>query len=720
DLVDFPAEDNVKQLQEGVRDVFGTESTVHLYHATQNESRALMPHTDPYDVLVIQLHGSKRWTTCIPDAYATSGSDDTTEDHSDSHPDEKAASSSNDQQQHGHGEAETIKQFNPAQLGQLQEIRRQKQEGCTRYEDRDLRGMRCNEFTLRAGDTMYMPKGIIHYAVSGAEGSSHLTISLERRGLAWADALVYAAHAGADIVDNPAFTKHWQRALQSLISDYRGVQLLEAMPSWHLNTGALCPSHDATKEKDDGTSEEGTTGGEEGEELTAFIGSFMAQCEAMLPHVLESYAKANDLEAFLNPDGIEALADRVCSEDTARAVVSELCAQGKMPVDVTSPRFRKEALANTRQKRATVTASYTCNSACNAGCDGQSCTGCDDSCNTLCDDTCSSCDTSCDICYGQSCSSCDLACNTGCDGGCDGCDLYQCNSGCDSSCDTLWWDCDSSCDESCGWTSCDYSCDDYCDTGCNQGCDYCVATNCNGGCDDSCDGPCNTGCDGSCNTGCDECVGISCDTSCDGSCSCNAGYAGSGTSCSACNTPYYSPSAGASSCTPCGSCSSGQFRANCGGTSGGTCTSCASCPAGQERRGCSGTSSGDCANCNPETYKTTQGTHSCSACGSCSAGYYLSGCGGTSAGSCVGIACTTPPTVNHASFTTSNSRKYPSTATYTCATGYLIESNDKLSCKTDGSWSGVTPHCIGVPCQELALDHGSVSPSGVIRHPNTA
>ncbi|EGD78113.1 hypothetical protein PTSG_08991 [Salpingoeca rosetta] len=705
DLVDSPAQDHVKQLQDGVRDVFGTESTVHLYHATQNESRALMPHTDPYDVLVIQLHGSKRWTTCIPDAYVsdtdtnndgsgTNAEDDDnantgTGDHGASA--SASASSSSFPSRHGTrarpSEAETIKHFNPAQLGQLQEIRRQRQQGCTAYQDADLRGMRCNEFTLRAGDTMYMPKGIIHFALSGEEGS-------------------------------------WRRA----------------------------------------------------DEAKAFLASFQSLCREVGP---DTYTKANDLDAFLNADGIGALVERVCSEESAAAVVEQLCARGKMPVDVTSPRFRKMHVPQMeRVRRSTRTTAYTCDSSCDSSCDTRSCNnGCDSSCDSSCNSGCTSCDSSCDVCDSScdsscdsthcdgscdsscdacdgscdsSCdicdSSCDSGCNAGCDSSCDICDYgcdYSCDagcdSGCDSSCDSYCGSCDSSCDGSCdffGW-SCDSYCDSSCDSSrCNRGCDSSCDSSCspvscdsscdsscNGGCDSSCDGPCNSNCDGSCDASCDSCTYSSCDSSCDGSCSCNPGYYGSGTSCTACGPNTYSASSGQSSCTPCGSCGSNQYRVNCGGSNDGSCTSCGSCPAGSERTGCSGTSAGTCSPCDSGTYKTSQDNQPCSPCGSCAAGYYRAGCGGSSAGECVGVQCNTPPSVSHGSVSSlSNNGQYPSTATYTCAPGYMLasSSDNKLQCQTDKTWAGTMPRCIGVPCPGISIAHGSVSPSGTIRHPSTA
>ena len=40
-------------------------ASVHLY-CSASGSQVLNPHTDPYDVLVWQLQGTKRWRACVP------------------------------------------------------------------------------------------------------------------------------------------------------------------------------------------------------------------------------------------------------------------------------------------------------------------------------------------------------------------------------------------------------------------------------------------------------------------------------------------------------------------------------------------------------------------------------------------------------------------------------------------------------------------------------
>eukprot|EP00043_Microstomoeca_roanoka_P020267 m.242728 g.242728 ORF g.242728 m.242728 type:complete len:3263 (+) comp17138_c0_seq1:1001-10789(+) len=722
DLLDSPAKPHVQELHSAVKDVFGTESTVHLYHARKNDSRALMPHTDPYDVLVVQVEGSKRWTACVPDAYIQQATTTDTDGRPLTPKDDPSS---------------VVQTYNTAQLAQLQEIRRQRQQGCTYYDDRDLAGMRCQNFTLRRGDTMYMPKGIIHFALSGPEGSSHLTIALERKGLAWADALLYGAQVSE--VQDEDFAAHWIEAVKAIIGQDLGVPFLEAMPSWTLNTpDGVCETDEAALEAQH-----------------QFLHEYQAMCQQTLPHVLEAYQAKDTLAVFLDATSIQSMVDQVCSSQTAEKIREKLCVAGALPFDVTSPKTFKQF---ERQRRSSVFTSYTCDSSCDDSCDSFSCS-CDSSCTTVCNSGCTSCDSSCNsqVCTGSCDSSCDIqTCTSSCDSSCDGltcdssCDTCTscdgCDSGCDSSCDSgcnwFGWSCDSgcdsSCDSSCDWScdycyaSCDsscqydYSCDSSCDSGCvyDQGCDSSCDSSCTPtSCDSSCDGPCNSGCVTTCDSGCDSCPVLStCDSSCDGSCQCNPGYYGSGSSCRACPTHTYASQSGSSKCTSCPGCSSGQYRINCGGSNVGSCTGCPSCPAGQERLSCQGTSPGSCHSCKSGYYKTRQDASACLRCASCPAGYTRVGCGGSNPGSCVGRQCSTPPSVSHATVRTSNNGAYPSTATYTCQAGYQLADSkaNKLTCTTDGSWSGTTPRCIGVPCPTLSLNHGAISPSGLVRYPTTA
>ena len=50
------------------------------------------------------------------------------------------------------------------------------------YENLDLGKMKCSNFTMHAGDRLYMPYGTLHRAVTGAAGSAHITIGFPRDG----------------------------------------------------------------------------------------------------------------------------------------------------------------------------------------------------------------------------------------------------------------------------------------------------------------------------------------------------------------------------------------------------------------------------------------------------------------------------------------------------------------------------------------------------------
>lgn len=121
-------------------------------------------------------------------------------------------------------------------------------------------------------------------------------------------------------------------------------------------------------------------------------------------------------------------------------------------------------------------------------------------------------------------------------------------------------------------------------------------------------------------------------------------------------------------------------------------------------------------------YKSTTGNEPCTTCQSCSLGFTLEGCKDDSPGLCIGITCQSPPDIDYATTHVSNSGIFPSKVTYSCIPGYELSNSNvySLQCAVDGTWSGISPKCIGVPCPSLSIEHGSVSPSGTIRHPSTA
>ena len=363
DMYDPSFSDQVDALEQGVMDVFGTDSTIHLYHATQQGSRALQPHTDPYDVLVLQLQGSKVWTTCVPDAYTQEEGSEEGEEAGEGGEevgkDKGHADQPKQRQQQQHPElftrpvdrnikeADAIKQFSDAQLGQLQEIRRQTQQGCTSYTDENLRGMKCSTFTLNEGDTLYLPKGIIHYAIAQEGGSSHITISLERKGLAWADALLYGGLEAAHIIDTYEFQQRWQTAVSTVISDHRGVPYLEALPSW-LTTGGqehsdMCAAVADVHGDANLAAEAASSGGGIGDDARAFVETYGEMCRNMEPLLWGAYAQAQDLDGLFHHAEVRGIVDRVCSEEVALAVLSTLCTEQRLPHDVTARTARAAA-----------------------------------------------------------------------------------------------------------------------------------------------------------------------------------------------------------------------------------------------------------------------------------------------------------------------------------------------------------------------------------------
>ena len=301
-----PVNDLVAALQDGVQAAFGTQSTIHTYLATQQDSRALMPHTDPYDVVVVQLHGTKHWTSCIP---------------APEQPDAK-----HHEQQRG-GEPQNHASLSPAQLGQLQEIRRERQQGCTAYLDDHLKGMRCSNFTLRQGDTMYLPKGIIHYALAGPEGSAHVTISLERRGITWADALAFGVSLAPATSNAALLQARWRKAVLNMVSEDVGVLYLEAMPTWALAPSSTACAAPASQLARDTLAE-------------AFISSFVQRCNQAWPFFNAVSIAAGDLAAMAGHSSARALLDSVCTPEIAADILERLCTDGRLPVDTTSPSFR--------------------------------------------------------------------------------------------------------------------------------------------------------------------------------------------------------------------------------------------------------------------------------------------------------------------------------------------------------------------------------------------
>lgn len=147
-------------------------------------------------MLVVQLQGAKDWTVCVPRVGKAEG-------------------------------------FNTAQRSQYQEVLRRRKQGCTSYTDSDLGRLDCSKLTLSAGDVFYMPKGVVHYALTSDAGSAHLTVSLNRDGVAWGD-LLLAQLDGMDTAAQPTTLLQLRSLLRQQIyavtTGAQGLDLLEALP----------------------------------------------------------------------------------------------------------------------------------------------------------------------------------------------------------------------------------------------------------------------------------------------------------------------------------------------------------------------------------------------------------------------------------------------------------------------------------------------------------
>ncbi|EDQ85702.1 uncharacterized protein MONBRDRAFT_38713 [Monosiga brevicollis MX1] len=175
-------------LEELIQTAFGSSTVTSHVYLSGSEAHALNPHTDPYDVLVLHLHGQKHWTVCHPLDSSTEWAD-----------------------------------ASQAQLAQLFEIQRKSVDGCTNFDIAETDKMRCEHFTLSPGDVLYLPKSTIHFATTSPNTTTaHITLSLERQGQSWID-LVRRACA---VLDNQACTVI-ESTLASLETSPSGLHWLE-------------------------------------------------------------------------------------------------------------------------------------------------------------------------------------------------------------------------------------------------------------------------------------------------------------------------------------------------------------------------------------------------------------------------------------------------------------------------------------------------------------
>lgn len=179
-------------------DGFDLRTGIHIYTTgPQGGARGLNPHTDPYDVFILQLEGSKKWTVCTPPAPRSYN-----------------------------GTADGLSSAEKAEL-HLQDQHKSGQ--CTFYTDESLKELDCSQFVLEAGDTYYMPKGLVHYAESTGATAMHATISLDRTHATWFD-LVLDELRRKQVVGGSLLTWNADVLAQHVQSTRLGVRLAQLVP----------------------------------------------------------------------------------------------------------------------------------------------------------------------------------------------------------------------------------------------------------------------------------------------------------------------------------------------------------------------------------------------------------------------------------------------------------------------------------------------------------
>ena len=163
----------LRVLRANLERLFVTTVSMHLYLSAPG-SDVLKPHTDPYDVFILQLEGRKRWKVCVPRWTAAPGKGSTPSAEADS-----AAPVSSLGQRAAEYELDHTASA----------------DACTTYTHGDMLRMdACRYLTLSPGDVLYMPKGFVHSAHTlEGEASVHLTIGIKRSGRRWRDLLASVA-----------------------------------------------------------------------------------------------------------------------------------------------------------------------------------------------------------------------------------------------------------------------------------------------------------------------------------------------------------------------------------------------------------------------------------------------------------------------------------------------------------------------------------------------
>lgn len=139
---DNPKKAPQAKIQTALADDFDTKISMHIY-ASGTNSQALGIHADPYDVFVVQLSGEKKWTLC------PARTNDTT---------------------------------SQARMSQLLATTMENQGGC-RIPGAEVKldnRFECSQFLLTAGNVLYIPRDVLHFAQTEAHESVHASIGILR------------------------------------------------------------------------------------------------------------------------------------------------------------------------------------------------------------------------------------------------------------------------------------------------------------------------------------------------------------------------------------------------------------------------------------------------------------------------------------------------------------------------------------------------------------
>ena len=210
--------------------IFGTPPGVNLYLSAAND-KVLPPHTDRYDVFVLQLWGTKTWKTCLPAPTIPSA------------------------------DVGRASQLTDAELAELHEVQISATQGCSTHRHRQ--NMVCTEFEMAAGDTLYMPKGVIHAAVTGEVSTAHLTISIPTGAFTWAALFTHLVKSVADPNRECTATLAAANAVGNLPRRVAGVGWRGVLP--HLPTlVAMCASSNDDNKNNNNNNNNGGGGGNDG------------------------------------------------------------------------------------------------------------------------------------------------------------------------------------------------------------------------------------------------------------------------------------------------------------------------------------------------------------------------------------------------------------------------------------------------------------------------